>query len=339
MIYTDIELQIDVLKYILNTIMKTKFYTMMDTSKLLILMLVCTLSVSHAQESREAKTTLSQKKDSPIQRGPYFGQKPPGATPEIFAPGIVSINGRFEGSLSFSPDLTEMYFGADNENNETSILYSTLEGNTWTPIKKADFTHKKKNEELHPFVTPDGKRIYFTAMDTAFKDEKIYYVNRLGNSWSDAVLLDSPINDDLVFFPNQGKSGDLYYFNLSKRKTYYAPNKDGQFPEVEEVAFASGHHAFISPSEDYIIVTARNGEEGRRDNDMYVYFKKKDGTWTEAINLGNTINSSLNEKGPRITPDGKYLFFGRDEKPGRNGRADIYWVSTEVIHKVRPDDL
>jgi len=268
---------------------------------------------------------------------PYFGQNPPGLTPEIFAAGIVSIDGRFEGTVSFSPELTEMYFGADNEDEETSIYFSKLEYDKWTPIKRAGFTNGRKNEELHPFVSPDGKRIYFTAMDAAFTDEKIWYVNRLEDSWSDAIMLDSPINDDLVFFPNQAKNGDLYYFNLSKRKTYYAPNKNGQFPEVEEVSFAFGHHAFISPSQDYLIVTARSDEEeGRKDNDMYVYFKKKDKTWTEPINLGNTINSSLNEKGPRITPDGKYLFFGRDEKHGKNGRANIYWVSTEVIENLRP---
>lgn len=275
--------------------------------------------------------------DSSNEENFYFGQKPPGLTPEVFAPDIVSIDGRFEGTVSFSSELTEMYFAADNEDEETSIYFSKLEDDKWTPIKRVDFTNGKKNEELHPFVSPDSKRIYFTAMDSAFTDEKIWYVNRLGDSWSDAILLDSPINDDLVFFPNQAKNGDLYYFNLSKFKTYYAPNKNGEFPEVQEVALEFGHHAFISPSQDYLIVTARSDQEdGRRDNDMYVYFKEKDGTWTKPINLGNTINTSLNEKGPRITPDGKYLFFGRDERDIEPGLSNIYWVSTEIIEKLRP---
>ncbi|NAS30685.1 hypothetical protein GTQ40_06855 [Flavobacteriaceae bacterium R38] len=265
----------------------------------------------------------------------YFGQKPPGLTPKIFAPGIVSIDGRFEGIVSFSSDLTEMYFGADNQDNETSIYFSKLENDKWTPLKRANFTNGRKNEELHPFVSLDDKRIYFTAMDSAFADEKIWYVNRLEDSWSDAILLDSPVNDDLVFFPNQAKNGDLYYFNLSKRKTYYAPNKNGEFPEAQEVALEFGHHAFISPSQDYLIVTARNSEDVRRDNDMYVYFKKKDGKWSKPINLGNTINTNFNEKGPRITPDGKYLFFGRDERNIRPGLSNIYWVSTEIIENLR----
>lgn len=266
----------------------------------------------------------------------YFAQTPPSLLPEIFAPGIVSIDGRFEGTVSFSKDFNEMYFAADNKDQETSIYFSMRNDDSWTPIKRVNFTKGKKKEEMHPFVSPDGKRIYFTAMDSAFVDEKIWYVNRLVNSWSDAVMLDSPINNDLVFFANQSKNGDLYYFNLSKFKTYYAPNKNGQFTETKEVVIEFGHHAFISPSQDYLIVTARNEEEGRKDNDMYVYFKEKDETWSRPINLGNTINTSFNEKEPRISPDGKYLFFGRDERDIEPGLSNIYWVSTDVIEKLRP---
>ena len=282
----------------------------------------------------------SKDRESPKLESPYFGQKIPGLIPEIFAPGIVSINGRFEGTVSFAPDLAEMYFGADNEKEETSIHFSKLEDNKWTPIKRANFTDGKKKEELHPFVSPNGKRIYFTALDSAFVDEKIWYVNRLADSWSDAIQLDSPLNEDLVFFPNQAKNGDLYCFNLSKFKTYYAPNINGEFPEVQEVDLEFGHHAFIAPVQDYLLVTARNNEDkSRKDNDIYVYFKRQDGRWSKPINLGNTINSNLDEKGPRITPDGKYLFFGRSERDIEPGLSNIYWVSTAVIHNVRPVDL
>ena len=113
---------------------------------------------------------------------------------------------------------------------------------------------------MHPFVSPDGKRIYFTALDTAFKDEKIWYVSRSMDSWSDATQLNSPINDDLVFFANQANNGDLYYFNLSKFTTYYAPNMNGKFPEVQEVPLEFGHHAFVSPSQEYLIVTERSDQ-------------------------------------------------------------------------------
>ncbi|MDO1501912.1 hypothetical protein Q2T40_17395 [Winogradskyella maritima] len=273
---------------------------------------------------------------SPNFENRYFGQKPPGSTPEVFAPGIVSIDGRFEGTVSFSPTLTEMYFAADDGDDITSIYFSKIQDDNWTPIKRLELTKGKKKEEMHPFVSHDGKRIYFTAMDAAFADEKIWFVNRLGDSWSDAIMLDSSVNDDLVFYPNQAKNGDLYYFNLSKFKTYYAPFVNGKFEEPKEVQHEFGHHAFISPSQDYIIFTGKSQDEERKDNDMYVCFKQKNGAWTKPTNLGATINTNFNEKGPRITPDGKYLFFGRDERDVEPGLANIYWVSTEIIEKLRP---
>lgn len=284
------------------------------------------------------KNQVSNDSDSPTIESHFLGQKTPGLIPEIFAPGIVSINGRFEGAISFSPDLEEMYFGASNEDDETHIYFSKLQDNQWTPIKRASFTSGKKKEELHPFVSPNGNRIYFTALDSAFSDEKIWYVNRLEDSWTEAILLESPINDDMVFYPNQARNGDLYYFNLSKFKMYSAPNRNGEFPETREMGIEFGHHGFISPSQDYLLVTDRNKEdEGRKDNDVYVYFKNQDGTWTKPINLGNTINSNFNEKSPSITPDGKYLFFGRDERDIEPGLSNIYWVDVQVIERLRPN--
>ena len=188
---------------------------------------------------------------------------------------------------------------------------------------------------MHPFISPNGKKIYFTAYDSDFENGKIWYVNRFENSWSNAIQLDSPINDDKVFYPNQANNGDLIYFNLSKSKTYYAPNKNGKFPEVLEMEIEFGVHGFISPSQDYLVVNSRNKEDDKRkDHDIYVYFKEPNGTWTKPIKLGNEVNSDFHETAPSITPDGKYLFFGRYNEEG--GLSNFYWVSTEVINKVRP---
>jgi hypothetical protein len=97
------------------------------------------------------------------------------------------------------------YFTANKEGEKGAIYYSKLKDDAWTPIRRADFTRGKNSVEMHPFVSPNGERIYFTALDSIFKDENICFINRLENSWSNAVALDSPINEDLVFFPNQAK--------------------------------------------------------------------------------------------------------------------------------------
>ena len=38
---------------------------------------------------------IAAEEDFPILKGPYLGQKPPGTMPEVFAPGIISVDENF----------------------------------------------------------------------------------------------------------------------------------------------------------------------------------------------------------------------------------------------------
>lgn len=60
--------------------------------------------------------------------------------------------------------------------------------------------------------------------------------------------------------------------------------------------------------------------------DLYISSRRKDGTWTEAKNLGIAFNRNGYDFCPMASPDGKYFFFTR--------KGDIYWVSMEVIKKL-----
>ena len=292
--------------------------------------LICIILLC-ACKKETSKTKVS---DTPTEENYYFGQKPPSIIPEIFASGIISINGRYEHGISFSPDLSEIYFSANKKNEEAKIYFSKLKEKKWTPIEKANFTKGKKESEMHPFVSLSDKKIYFIASDS-ISSLKVWYVNILEDSWSNATQLDSPINNSPIFYPNQAKNGDLYYFSLSNGKMNYAPKKNDSFSEINNIDIEFGVHGFISSSQDFLLVNAKNNEdETRKDNDIYVYFKNKNETWTKPINLGDNVNSNFDETCPSITPDGKYLFFSRYNEEG--GLSNFYWVSTEVIDKVRP---
>jgi hypothetical protein len=43
------------------------------------------------------------------------------------------------------------------------------------------------------------------------------------------------------------------------------------------------------------------------------------------------VNTADDEYGPRVTPDGKYLFFTREN---RGKTMDIYWVSASMIDRL-----
>jgi hypothetical protein len=288
------------------------------------------LNVAFAQENSVNDSSFA------ISESKYFGQNPPGMTAAIFSPGVVSVNGRDEYAVSFSPDFDELYFSGEREAGVQHVYFSKLRDKKWTHPEKANFTKGKKKNEFEAFVNPDGDKIYFAAYDTIFSDENIWYVNRLENSWSDAKKLDSPINDDIIFYPNAAKNGDLFYTSISKVKMYYAPNKNGRYPEVHELGIEYGIHGFISPSQDFILVDALKENDKTKDRDIHVCFKDKD-AWTKPINLGDTVNSDFTETCPSLTPDGKYLFFSRYNEEG--GISNIYWVSAEVINRVRPIDI
>ncbi|MBE1298533.1 MAG: hypothetical protein GJ680_01305 [Alteromonadaceae bacterium] len=273
----------------------------------------------------------------PKLQGDWFGQPIPGSTPKVFAPGLVSLEGRYEFGMSFSPDLDELYFTAlktgDEDNPE--IYYSKIESGYWSKPKKANFSKNKLIYELLPHVSLIQDRLYFSGRTTPSKDSSgIWYVTRKQNGWSEASRLDVMPNKGRLSDYNQGKNGQIIFTNMPERKMYTANHVDGQITELRPLEIEFGLHGFISPTQDYLLVNARNNDdENRRDSDLYVYFKNQDGTWSKPINLGTQVNTTYSETVARVTPDGKFLFFGRYNEPGRV--SNIYWVSTDVIYDLK----
>ena len=80
----------------------------------------------------------AQQDNFPVLQGPYLGQKPPGLTPEIFAPGIISTEHE-EFKAVFSPDGKELYYqlwGAPFP----VILMMKEENGVWTKPQVAPFS-------------------------------------------------------------------------------------------------------------------------------------------------------------------------------------------------------
>lgn len=79
-------------------------------------------------------------------------------------------------------------------------------------------------------------------------------------------------------------------------------------------------------------------------SDLYVTFKKKDGSWTTPKNMGDGVNSSAREGFPFVSRDGKYLFFNSSRassintRPIPEGAGNIFWVSATIIEDLRPKE-
>lgn len=80
-----------------------------------------------------AVSAMEQSKDFPVLKGPYLGQKPPDTTPEIFAPGIITLEEFIEFKGAFSPDGKEYYFYRHSLPEYIPTLFFTkVENGVWT---------------------------------------------------------------------------------------------------------------------------------------------------------------------------------------------------------------
>ncbi len=269
----------------------------------------------------------------PELRGPYFGQQTPETEAEVFAPGLISVNGRYEYALSFSPEGEELLFSAQPPDGGTRLHYSRVEGGKWARPTAVSLTAGAKKEEMEAFFAPDGKHIYFAPYDEGM-DVRIWVVEIGPHGWQHPRELGPPVSDDPAFFPTSSKTGALYYTNLAKRTVYRAELVNGRVETAADAGLEFGGHAFIAPDESFVLVDAL--PPGQEERDIYVAFRTGDGGWTEPANLGPAVNTEHAETCPSLSSDGKYLFFSRYDEDG--GVSNIYWISSSTIDAARGVD-
>jgi len=289
------------------------------------------------------------KSNFPVLKGPYLGQKPPGTTPEIFAPGIVSKSDYHEhSSPAFSPGGKEVYWSAycvvDGVENER-IFFSQLNGGTWTAPEIVEFT--KESDGGCPTFSPDGNRLYFHSwrpypFSERFEHYNLYYVERSPDGWGEPIKLGPAVNSDKgTWSPFCGTDGSLYFD--SEREgvkgtgdIYHSRFVNGTFEEAENLGegINTKHREFspcVAPDGSCILFTRYTLKP--KGNQIYVSFRKPDGSWDRAVSLGEKINLCKRARFPTFSPDGKYLFFCAF----KDRDVEVFWVDAKIIEEFRPE--
>ncbi len=261
----------------------------------------------------------------------YLGLTPPGYTPEVFAPEIVSLSTRNERVITFSPSGHEIFFQVGNWPT-TSIMYVQFINGAWTSPEVASFSTDQPVGE--PFFSKDGNKIYYYAFQPgSSSNSNIYYSEKAENVWSEPISVGSVINSNTdEYHPTVINDGSMYFSNYAGevfRSQFNGTSYEEEISIPSNVNFGGyvwGDH-YVAPDENYMVFGAiKTGGFGNKD--LYISFKNADNSWTEPQNFGNTINTAANEFAPDITPDGKYMTYDRNN--------DIYWVAVEnTIEELR----
>jgi outer membrane protein OmpA-like peptidoglycan-associated protein len=201
-------------------------------------------------------------------------------------------------------------------------------------------------KEIRPILTPDGKTIYFSRMNHPENiggtddPEDIWYseYNMNIEDWLDAINPGQPLNNSGANYVSSitpdGKSltvmlGNRYHKNKNMKPgvSVTTLNSNGWTDPVPvniNNAFIEnndGHYFLAQSRESMIISVNRFDAYGRKD--IYVTFILPDGSWSEPLNLGNTINTSSDENSPFLAADNKTLYFSSKGYSGYGG-YDVY---------------
>ena len=324
-----------------------------------VLLALFVLISCQKQEIRKSEPAFVQLK------GPYLGQKPPGMTPEVFAPGIVST-AHSEFCSVFSPDGSEFFWSL------SGAPYPAMVGmrqnkERWTEPEIVPFSGKYLDYDMA--FTPDGKRLFFCSrrpLDGTGPPQDhtdIWFVERDNAGWSQPMHLKGQVNSKAQeYYPIFAKNGTLYFSSTRPEghggaDIYRSRFENGAYLEPENLGAPINTEnfegdLFIAPDEKYIIVTCYGRSDSIGSGDLYIGFRQEDGSWSSLINMGTSINSAANEHCPILSPDGKYLFFssGRSRHSdyskeaitfkekvemmnswGNGRNEDIYWIDASII--------
>jgi hypothetical protein len=274
----------------------------------------------------------------------YLGQTPPGKIPQVFAPGIISLDNRLETYPAFSPDGNEMFFSVVNSAWTTGKILHTREVNgIWTAVDTAVFSNNNYIN-WESFISPAGNRQFFTSNRPPSASKDIWVIDRTSDStWTSPAIMNSPVNSGSVDGSACVTNNGTIYFKsfrgggIGGSILYKSALVGGVYSQVESLGniIQTGpgeSEPYMAPDESYLIFISETRAGGQGGWDLWICFRKQDSSWTAPVNMGTDINTTIDEYGPRVTTDGKYLFFTR-ENPGNS--MDIYWVSSGIIDSLK----
>ena len=143
--------------------------------------------------------------------GAYFGQPLPGATPQVFARGVVSTDANEHSAPSFSPDGNEVFWwanrwpGPDNKEWESMSMTMRRENGRWSAPRVTPFGQMVS-------FSPDGHRAYFGS------EKDIWVVEKRGDDWSEPKCLSLVARHPelrSVFSPTITRNGTLYFMGYT----------------------------------------------------------------------------------------------------------------------------
>ncbi len=214
----------------------------------------------------------------------------------------------------------------------------------FNPVNLGDSINTSFDEYVNT-ITTDEALLYFTRkvprneknQDLKGYEEDFYMAVKADSAtWKRAVNLGPPINTSgnegaldispdgqYLFFagcerPDGIGSCDIYW---SKKKGDSWSEPENLGPVVNSPSWDS-QPSFSSDGKTLYFASKRGG--GKGSSDIWKTELRPDQSWTEPVNLGDSINTAFEEMTPFIHGDGQTLYFSSKGHPGMGG-YDLFY--------------
>lgn len=249
----------------------------------------------------------------------------------IFAPGIIS-GPAHDSAPAFTPDGKTLYFCRSNQSGST-ILVSHLAQGRWSEPQVAPFSGQWS--DMEPAMSPDGKYLIFVSSRPADSSGKpidgvfsgklqegaggnLWRVERQGEGWSKPVRLPEIINrSNTIFAPSIAADGSLYFMDAvgerGRFRLYRAQFAGGGYQMPQALPFSEGNHTDVDPAvaPDESFLVFGSSRAPARGIDLFIVFRRG-GRWDTPLHMGDEVNSEGSDAEPRLSPDGKTLYFSSE---------------------------
>ncbi len=281
--------------------------------------------------AQDAATDVSD--SSRVDNAVDIWNNPPGLTPVLFAPGLISTNDHNERDVTFSPDSRELYF-----TRNARIMVTRSSDTGWTVPERASFS--ADYQEFEAFITRDGNRLYYITTRPLSGEGKaeayqIWFIDKDSVGWG----LPQRFNEEGDFYPTITNDG-IMYFTGADNNLYFSRLVEGRMAGRQKMSdsintASAEYNSFVAPDGSYIIFTSFGWGDGFGGGDLFISYRAKDGTWTKAKNMGGGINTNGHDYCPSLSRDGRWFFYTSNIA----GSEDIYWVDAGIIEYLKTHDL
>jgi hypothetical protein len=161
---------------------------------------------------------------------------------------------------------------------------------------------------------------------------------RAGEGWGEPQWLPENVNSgSRQIYPSVAADGALYFQSeragtLGGSDIFVSRIVDGEYQPAENVGppisseYDEGD-VFVAPDGSYLIFVSRDRPDSFGSGDLYISFSQSDSSWSEALNLGDTINTAEFDYCPVVSPDGQYFFY--------SSAGQVYWMDAGFIEDMR----